>query len=442
MNKVKKQKELSFFLSLSSRQVLAIPLTAFIGLLTTKISFSAVGTQWFGIVGTVAGLSTFLIFLDFGTSGPVVNNVALALKNKDSVLLSKTLNTATSYLITTSAIFIVFFFFLTKLNIWSKIFSHNFTYQDNLIIFFLCAIYCLAIPMGIWGRVLQGLGEQKILVVTSVVLACINLFTTTLFWHFSVYPLLFILTGNIAYFVNNFLNLFLSLRKFKQTGLNFTFKLEKPSFAMFRTMEGALPMLFLNISFPIAYTVARFMLMGKVSAYDLSLYSFIMLIFTLSNSIIQTVGNGVWPYFVNKRENAKDTIKSINIFSLIFLAFGILTGLALIIFGPLFVKILSSNELKVSESVLIACAILIFVQSLSIPLISLLTTPKELKFQGICSVLMVVATIVASHILIPLIGINAPFIALASSILIFQVLPYRIMMKRFILNRDEVKSSV
>ncbi len=196
-----------------------------------------------------------------------------------------------------------------------------------------------------------------------------------------------------------------------------------------RVLSTAAPMVVVAIGLPIAFQTDRLVLSHRSSPAALAAYAAVALLYVPALSVVASAGFSLWPRFAALRH---DPHRSRSAFTRALLAFtiaGCAVGAAVAAVGPLVTRVWAGRDLA-SSSVWLCAGALLAVQAFHVPAAMFLMGPAGLRIQALCVPVMAVVNLVISWSLAPGLGAAGPLLGSAVAVLLCQVVPGIIAVRR------------
>lgn len=285
------------------------------------------------------------------------------------------------------------------------------------------ACIALAIPLGMGGRVLQGLGRMidvvRIGLVGPIVQVCIYIPLMTLgapaYAYFWGPGTAYLATAAVGYFV--------ARRRYGlRLNLPFTslFSADSRGTSLWRT---AAPFLIVSVGMTIGFQSHRVLLSHFGTTQNVAEYSLVAQFLGPLLAITGVVGQNLWARY---RKDLHDNSLSISAYKhhlVIFAFIGLSFATALFFLAPTAATILSDGQVSPTILLAVGAAAYLLVTAIHQPSAMLLSDTRGLWFQAACVVLVAASTVALIVLAVPTLGAAAPYLAMAASMLVLQVLP-------------------
>lgn len=193
--------------------------------------------------------------------------------------------------------------------------------------------------------------------------------------------------------------------------------------------RSARPMMVILLTVPAALYAGRVIVARAGSGSDLASFSVAAQIHGAGYAVIAAGGVALWPMFLRDR-NATSTFRRA---MLLFGLLGLTAGTVFMFSVGLFVDLLTDGEVTVSILLAGSFGLLLLVQSLNQPIAYFLTAPSELNMQAVACISTLLITVPTSVFVTHRIGPAGASFAYAGTLLVVQVAPLALWVRRRIL---------
>ena len=293
-------------------------------------------------------------------------------------------------------------------------------------------IYCLTICLGIWQRLLLGLRKNPLIILlqgmtSPLALLIVWLLLTSQDEALKSFLALgsFIATALVA--IAGFVTAAIMTRPILGRAVR---RLWRPRrYPGARVMDVGLPMLAQMLTNPISVAVPRYVLAILSTPVAVAQYALAGQVFFAVQALIAAAGVALWPQFARARSAGKIK-RGPYLLSLLFGTSVAFVTIVLLYVGPQLFGFISDGQLAIGNDLIIGFGIMMAMQALLYPLGMFIMDKPGIRFQVIPSLLMAVSTVVLTLALVPSWGVLGPVTANALSVLVFQVIPYSIYIRR------------
>lgn len=408
------------------------------GILSARLVLGTAGTESYALMTLLIALPSLMTFSDLGAGAVVVNSIATSDRVKtDELLIGQVTTVARVILLFVTAIFIVSSVLLVT-GTWNVALGAASSVPYAAQAAWVCTlVYCCTTSLGLWQRVLLGLGRNPIIILLQGLISPVSLLVV---W-------LLLTNGSRAVYS------FLALGTFGATllvaviGTVAADRLTLPMlrvvarrvffvkrFRGVRVMNVGWPMFAQQLAAPMSITLPRYILAQSASAVALAQYALAGQVFFALQALVSAAGVSLWPMFAKARRQGTH-VRGPHLLSAVF-GLGLLaaTGCVVLI-GPWFFAVVSDNQVAVPTTIIVSFGALVTMQAIVYPLGMFIMDGPGIRFQVIPALAMTVSTVSLSILTTPTFGVPAPLLSNAVSVLVFQVVPYLIYIRR---NRDRL----
>lgn len=423
----------------SGVRLAGIPVVAGLGLYNTSLIVGETGSVGYGVVNTIATLGALLPFADLGIGGSVTT--AVALRHQDGtdggLRVQQRIVAAYRALLLVAAAICAFSVAIGVLNLWDDILGQTFSLVEQSVISLCLIIFAIGIPCGLGARMLVGLGRNTLAVAIGMTSSLFTLATTVSLTLFDVTDMAFALSGFAGGLIANSIATAVALKLIRQDGVRIPFPLKRGyNFTHDRLLAGSGWLFVVTIGLPLGLETGRIVLSHVSSLNELSEFALMSQIYVLTWSVISTSAGALWTIFAQAREDAEGSYKVWRLMVAIFGIGGLAAGLLLWQAGPWFGSVISGGRIDVGQGTAAAFAGLLLAQSLHLPAGSLLTRPKELRYQAMCIVLMAIVSLSLGISMAPTYGSMAIAVGAATGVFIGQFIPDLFFVRRYLFGSD------
>src|SRR5690606_18311913 len=195
-----------------------------------------------------------------------------------------------------------------------------------------------------------------------------------------------------------------------------------------RVFHLAWPMLVQMVSLPVAMQTGRILLSHQGTGLDLARYNLAAQLFGVVLAAVASAGLALWPHFARARS---ESVKASPFrASLVFTGAGIALSLVLTALLPVVVPLVTDGEFGLGLPLVAAFVVFTVVQAAKYPVGMYMTDAAGLRAQVLPVVLMVPLNLALTWWLIPHLGAAGPVWATAASVLVCQVVPNALWVRR------------
>lgn len=285
------------------------------------------------------------------------------------------------------------------------------------------ACIALAIPLGMGGRVLQGLGRMidvvRIGMVGPIVQVCIYIPLMILgapayayFWG-----------PGTAYLATAALGYWVARRRYGLR-LNFPFaSLFKPDPRGTSLWRTAAPFLIVSVGMTIGFQSHRVLLSHFGTPLNVAEYSLVAQFLGPLLAITGVVGQNLWARYRKDLHTNSLTVSAFRHHLVIFAFIGLFFAAVLFCLAPIAATVLSDGQVSPPTLLVVGAVCYLLIQAIHQPSAMLLSDTRGLWFQAACVILVAASTVTLIVFSVPHLGAAAPYLAMAASMLVLQVIP-------------------
>ena len=410
-------------------------------LISVPLTYNYLGEERFGLLMTIMSFLAVMSFSDLGLGLGLLNRIAIYNKEENKVKLRTAVSSTYFFLLGFALISLCIFLLIYPLISWNYIFkvSSELAKKEagqTMLIFTLCFLFML--PFSIIQKIQSGFQESYI---NDIWEASGNIFSLVLLFivvhlELGVPYILLALYGTKSFFL--FFN-FIFHFKFKRPHLRPTFKLF--DWDMFKSIfwEG---LLFFTLQFCILFMtsvdnviIAHFKGTNFVSSYVISyrLYSLFML------PVQAYIGNTL-PAF-NDAFASNDLIWIKQFLTKILkwlILISVIGGLMYFYFGKLIIQLWINRDVKISQPLILAFSFYVIYSNINSIFLSILMTPKFIKYCVIMFLIAAVLTIIFKILLIPMSGVESLLWVTMSTSFLIIFIPATLILKKNLQELDKI----
>lgn len=406
--------------------------TLICGIAITRCILTEHGERAFAAYSLLATLPSLINFPDFGTGAEVVNKVARADDpDRDDDVRRTALSVQRILLIFGTGTVLVTGILLVT-GRWSWVLGSSLDVSGIEIgATSAMALFALAACLGLGTRMLLGLQKQHWIVAVQGVQSPVALLSLLLMgWLWSSAP-----DGAavvVPYIGMCAVAAMMSLvagRYLKQT-----YRFVRKAVFQLRVHPGArvmhvgAPSLLQIMVAPVALQSHRLIIAHGGASSALPEYSVAAQVFLAIMGVVSAAGLALWPMFARRAAEGVP-IRPV-VIAAAFGAFSMFAcGLILLLREPIF-RIVTGGELTPSLAVCLGFTAYLVTQSFLYPLGMSLMDPAGIRFQVVPILLMTTASVLGSIVLVNVLGIAGPLLATALAVLLFQVAPFYLRVRR------------
>jgi O-antigen/teichoic acid export membrane protein len=403
------------------------------GILTARLAITQGGVEYYAFLSLLVALPSLVSFSDLGTGAVVVNGIATSKDVRTDRRLERQVRTVMRIMLIFAGGIAVINTILLLTGGWYVVLGSGAEVPDAGLAAFVCvSIFCLTICLGIWQRVLLGLGRNPVVILLQGLISPLALFVV---WAF-------LATGSEALKSYLALGSFLATFTVAVIGLLVAIRSSGPLIPRalrvllsprrhpgVKVMDVGWPMMAQLLSSPLSMALPRYILAQLATGVAVAQYGVAGQVFFALQALVAAAGVTLWPHFAKARANGSIRRGP-------FLASGlfgamIVTATAVILaIGPWLFGIISDGELEITPDIILAFGLMITLQAVLYPLGMFMMDRPGIRFQVAPSLLMAASTVALTYVLVPAFGVNGPLLANAASVMVFQIIPYTVYILR------------
>ncbi|HEY5822682.1 MAG TPA: hypothetical protein VIT20_11940 [Propionibacteriaceae bacterium] len=411
-------------------KVVVMGVAGVFGLLTSRMIIQNFGTDAYAQYGLLASFPTLLPFADLGIAAVVINAVAGADDVRKDQYARNSITTAFRILIVAGAILMTIALVITLFGWWPAILGEGLTAGGPLAAFLCLAIFGVVLPWTVGQRVLVGLHRTGSQVAAQAVVAP---------FMFASVGILVLLSAPVGDYLATLTYIGASLvsviclivagRAIKpQLGRAIREIPRIKSVPSLPVLNLAWPNLIQMIALPIAMQTDRLLLSHLTNGDELARYNLSSQLFGMVLQAIAAAGIALWPIYARAR--ARKSIESPLKPMLWFMAAGLALALALAFLSPYIAQFVSDGQIKLDFWLIAGFVVFVTLQAAKYPLGMYMTDKRGLVFQVPPILIMVPFNLGISWWLIGVVGAGGPIIGSAISVLLLQVIPNFVYVRR------------
>ena len=409
-------------------RVVTMAVSLVCGILTARLVIGQGGVDVYAFFSLLVALPGLVSFSDLGAGAVVVNSIAASPDIRRDERLSR-------QALTVLRVQMIFAATVTAVNVvllltggWRALLgsaAENIPHAD-LAAFVCVGLFAAWMWLGMWQRILLGMGRNPLVILLQGIVSPLTL----------LFVWLMLSTGDAA------LHSFLAVGSFAATlvsALLGTAVAAKASGGLLpravarslrprrhagaRVMDVGWPMLAQLLATPLSMVLPRFILAQGATAVAVAQYGVAGQVFFALQALVAAAGVTLWPAFTKARSRGELRRGPF------LLALGFGAGIALIcavilLIGPWLFDLISDGELVVPAGLILAFGAMVTVQAVLYPLGMFIMDKQGIRFQVVPALAMALSTVVLTIVLVGPLGVLAPPVANAASVVVFQVLPF------------------
>lgn len=397
------------------------------GVITTRAVLGDAGVGHYALYTLLASLPGLVSFTDLGSGAVIVNGVATSDDPRHDPHLTRQVTTVGRVMLAFATVLMTVNAVLYATGTWSVLLGRPGEEPGAALAAFVAlSVYAVGIPLGLWQRVLLGLGKNHLIVLLQGLQSPLTLLIV---WGLlrldqaALHPFL-ALGSFVAALTVGVLGLVLASGLTAPLVPTAARRVLRPrQFPGVRVMDVGWPMLAQLIATPVSMTLLRYVLAHHAPAAATSEFGVLGQVFFALQGLVGTAGLSLWPAFSRRRHEG--TLRS-GPFALSAAFGGGIAAVTLavwlardVVFG-----FITDGTLQVAGASVLAFGAMITVQAALYPLGMFIMDKPGIRFQVAPTLLMAASTVTLAVLLTPHLGVVGPLLANTASVLAFQVLPF------------------
>jgi O-antigen/teichoic acid export membrane protein len=427
-------------LSLSARAItLVVALVC--GVLTARLVLGDAGVEQYALYSLIASLPGLVSFFDLGSGAAVVNSIASSDDARHDVEVRAQTRTVLRIMLSFAAAVLLIDIVLYTSGLWAAILGDVGDIPGAQLVAFACvALFAIGLPLNVWQRILLGFRRNHIIILVQGVQAPVGL---VLVWGLlrlddeSAHVWLSS-AAYVAALVVGIIGIWLATRVASPLLGGAARGILTPRRAPgARVMDVGWPMFAQLVATPLSMTLQRYILAQYLTAHALAEYAAAGQVFFALQGLVAAAGLALWPAYTRARHDGR-LVRGPFILAGAFAACSVVATIIVVIVSPWLFGFISAGTLTVAPATILWFGAMVTAQAALFPLGMFIMDKRGIRFQVIPVFLMAGASVTASVILTPMIGITAPLIANTLSVAVFQIIPFSVYI---VLNRERLLST-
>lgn len=407
-------------------RMIALPVTGLANLVIARLITSAVGIDEFGVVMLVATLSQPLMFADLG-AGAAVATARARVPEAGAEQFRRTALTGIRTTLCSAAAIAVVAVVLDLLHAWPAVLGVNpaqFGKGLSIAAVLTVIIFGASLPFSMGSHVLRGSGRMHQAILLAGLSAPVALALTAVLYVLHAPPLAYALPIPVGSLLSPMFCALAARRSDASFLRGIAGKVFRPRrFRGLPISATAAPYFVVMIGLPIALQSDRIVLAHRVDLASMSNYSYAAQLYMPIWSVVSLAALALWPRFAVQNQQGAALRKGWLTGVVILGAAGSLAAVGFLLLSPYVIGWMSAGAATPPASLLVAFAALLVVQSLHVTTGIMLLSPKQLRFQAVCVIALVVTNLPLSWVLAPILGPSGPVFASALTVAACQLVP-------------------
>lgn len=287
----------------------------------------------------------------------------------------------------------------------------------------------LAIPFGLGARVLQGLGQMRIVAKVALIGPSLQAFFLVPVLIFRAPSEILFVAPAVAYFVVAVWQFTAAVRVIRST--------RRPSTPLddvrphgVHLMATAAPFLIISVALTLSFQSHRILLANIAPAGDVAQYAAAAQFVGPLVALVSLVGQNLWSTYRSETAPASSRAAKFRTHVLGFGGIGVLFAIGFAVFAPVLVGLVSGQVLSIPFSLVSSAVLYIVVSAVHQPSAMYLTDSFGLWLQACMTLLVAAATVTFIFNFTADLGPASPYAGLAFSMLLLQVVPSYLIARR------------
>ena len=410
-------------------------LTGLIGLFTTRLIIGTYGTENYQLYALISTLPALLPFADLGMAAVILNAVGGSTDARNDPEVRQAIVTAMRILTSSGLVITAVCLLITLLGAWPLLLGADLAGAELLPLACL-AVFSAALPFTVGPRVLIGLGRTTTQIASTALTAPFIFVAVQILAHFAppAAGRWLALVPYVAAAVVVLVAYALAWRAIDPQ-LRQAIKLvpRVRSYKGMRALHVAGPMLLQSLVLPLAMHTDRLLLSHFTQGSEVAQYSLAAQLYGIVNQTIMATGVALWPVYARARKLGE--INSPARATWLFALTGLGAALALTgLLGWLW-PFISHGRFEPTVWLLAGFVFFLTMEATKYPAGMYMTDERGLKFQIIPVLALVPLNIGLSIALIGPLGAAGPIWGSAIAVLVCQVIPYHLYVRRDLRHR-------
>ncbi len=410
------------------------------GVLTTRLVIGTSGVEYYALYTVLIGLPSLLSFSDMGSGAILVNSIATDDDFRSRPRVVGQLRSVWRIMLVFAATTMALNTLLLTTGGWRLLLGTPGELDAApLAAFVTMTIFCLAIPLGVWTRIILGLRRNHIIILVQGLISPLTLACVWLLLHVPsehVYP--FLAAGSFfATAVVGLIGFLIAGRASRPLLRDAARGLLRPRRAPGSpVMHVGWPMLAQLISPPIAVSTQRLVVAQFGTHQQVAEYGVVGQVFFAIQGLVMAAGTALWPLYARRR-HLGTLQRGPAMSSLVFGSAVAAATVCVWLSGPWLFGFISAGQLEISTSTILAFGLMITCIAALSPLGMFLMEPAGIRFQVIPTLTMAFLSLGLAIALTPVLGTAGPPLANAFAVITCQIIPFSLYIHR---HRERLRS--
>ncbi|MBI5161944.1 MAG: hypothetical protein HY996_11105 [Micrococcales bacterium] len=403
------------------------------GVLAARLVIGEAGVEWFALLSLLVALPGLISFSDLGAGAVVVGAIATSSDVRRDEQLIELVTSVVRIMLCFAGAVLVTNLVLGLTGGWTLILGSTGDLPGATAGAVVCLLVWVAtVSLGIWQRILLGLRRNHLVILLQGLISPISLLGIWIMLSLGgrgARPFLALGTF-IATLVVAVLGLVVAHRSTAPLLRETAGRVFHPRrFRSVRVMDVGWAMFAQILAAPLSLTVPRYILAQTASSNELARYALAGQVFFALQALIGAAGLTLWPAFARARAEG-ELRRGPAIPSLLFGAGAVGATTITVLIGPWFFGLLSNGQLTVPTELILSFGAMVTLQAVLYPLGMFIMDGPGIRFQVLPSLLSAGSTVGLTVLFAPLLGAPGPLLAFAISVVIAQIVPYALYIRR------------
>lgn len=412
-------------------KVIVMGLSGVLGIINSRLIIEHFGVDAYTQFGLLTSLPALLPFADLGIAAVVVNAVAGSATPRSDEYVRRAIVTAIRILLMSGGVIVAIAALITVFGLWPVLLGGGLMADGGSFTAFLClAVFGLALPLTVGQRILVGLRRTTSQVASQSVVAPFMLLSVVTVVGLSVPAGSFVAVFS---FMANALASLVCLvlaNRYLRPALGTAFRevfhpRTAPSVPIFAL---AWPMLVQMVALPVAMQTDRLLLSHLTTGTELAQYNLASQLFNIVLQTIFAAGVAFWPIYARAR--AARRVESPLKPTMWFFLGGLTFAAALALISPYLAEFISGGRIVLDPWLVGGFIAFVALQAAKYPIGMYMTDAQGLRFQVVPILIMVPINLGISWALIDVIGAGGPIVGSTISVLLCQIVPNYLYVRR------------
>lgn len=419
------------FKALSARGLTTVT-SALFGILTARLILGTAGVEYFALYALVTALPALIQFQDLGTGAALVNTIATSEAPDHDAHVTATLTSVWRIMLVFALGTMVVNAALFFSGGWVLVLGEPGQLPNASLVVFTClSVWAVAIPLGIWQRVLLGLRKNHSTILIQGLMAPINFVLVWLILRRGgeAFPFLS-LAAYLGSFAIATVGMAASIRSLPKAIARASRHLfDRSGHPGVRVMDVGLPMMAQMLSAPLSLAAQRYVLAQSGTTQQLAEYTAAAQVYLAFLGVISAAGVALWPSYARQRAAGQLTSGPFPLsikFGAACLGFMVLLAF---VRKPLF-AFTTNGQVPVELSTVVAFSLMVVLQACLYPLGMFIMDKPGIRFQMAPTITMAVMSLALAIVVTPRLGVVGPILSNCACVLTFQLVPFILYIRR------------